>query len=182
MKKHFAFLFCLAVAGTVAVTALPEGAAACSAKTYQLKDLRQVVSNSTECKSLLSGLRQWAKKPVSLQFYPASRRHHHTVKNVSGAGKNHSHKTAEQTIKGGKIHRTGLGSFELNGKKYDYVLEIAGNIDNPRHKYLYPIILFADDAQCYYTALLEPDAKTAQAFRESIASGAAAKGTDLHRK
>lgn len=154
---------------------------ASSTKTYTLTKLRQVVSNHDECSAFYKDLKQLTKNPVSLQFAPSSKSRI-AAKDSSGQVANHSHSIVKQKVEGGTVHRVVTGEFKLNKQKVDYVAEISANLNNADHQYLYPIILASHNAQCYYTALIKPSDDTVAAFKKSIQSGHAAKGTDIHQK
>lgn len=155
--------------------------AAAPAKTYELVDLKQVVSNSDKCAVIHHSLEELAKKPFSLQFSPSADSKQHIVKHVDSEVKNHSNMGAKQVANGNKFQRTSFGSLKLKNEKIDYVMEISANLDNHNHQYLYPIILSGDEAQCYYTALVKPDTQTVESFKKSIVAGAATKEVDLHQ-
>jgi hypothetical protein len=150
-------------------------------KSYTLTDLKQVVSNSPKCDALRGQLEQFTKHPVSLQFTKQGKEGEHSAQDASGQVTNHTHTTVKQTVNGNLVHTVGMGTFELNKEKIDYVLEVSANLDNPDHRYLYPIILASDSARCYFTALVKPSEETIAAFKQSIRSGAVKKGTNLHQ-
>jgi hypothetical protein len=149
-------------------------------KIYTLADLRRSVTNSEQCKPFYNDLKQLTKKPIKLQFSQnPDNENDVTANDLSGQIKNYTHTMVKQTVSGGAVNRVGMGTFEFKKQKIDYVIEVSGNIDHSNHHYLYPIILASHNAHCYYTALLKPDDETAEAFKQSIRSGAVAKKTDL---
>lgn len=150
-------------------------------KTYTLVDLKQAVSNSPKCDAFYESLKPLTQAPFSLQFNEPSETGERTVQHLGGQLVNHTHTTMKQSVNGNLVHRVGMGTFELNGEKIDYVMEIGADLDNPDHQYLYPTILASDNARCYCTALVKPDEATVTAFKKSIQSGAVAQNTDLHQ-
>jgi len=166
----------------VVTTAHAEDAvSSASAKTYLLKDLRQTVSNSDKCSQHLSELQQLVTKPFVLNFAKdESVDGKHLVKDGSGQLDEHTHTTIKNSVDGNRVHRVGMGSFSVKGSKFDYVLEVSANLDNKEHHYLYPVIIAANDANCYYSAVVDPSDETVAAFKKSVESGAVSKGVDLH--
>ncbi len=175
----FCFGFFLLTAGNVCSASAED---APSIKTYTLKDLRPVVSNSGRCDAIHQELKALTQTPLSLQFSKHPEKEgHYLVSDMTGRLKEHTHTRAKQKAEGNRFHRTSTGSFEVNGQKVDYVADISADLDNPGHQYLYPVILAGDNARCYYTALIQPSEETVAAFKESVRSGAAAQGADLHQ-
>jgi hypothetical protein len=153
-------------------------AAKTTTKTYQLSDLRRVVSNHENCKPLYHDLQNLAAHPVVLHFSNDSQTNF-TVLDEQGKQAHHTYKILKQDVKNNMVNRIGMGSFELDGKKVEYVIDIAADLNKKDFKYAYPMILSSENAHCYYTALLTPSKETAKAFQQHIQSGAAQKGSDL---
>ena len=150
-------------------------------KTYTLTQLHQVVSNHKECSAFYKELKQLTKNPVTLQFTPASKSQI-AAQDSSGQINNHSHSIMNQEVNGGIVNRTISGNFTMKDQQIDYAAAISAHPNNPDHKYIYPILLASHNAQCYYTALVNPSDETVAAFKKSIQAGHAAKGTDIHQK
>lgn len=150
-------------------------------KTYILTDLRKMIGNGPQCDAFNKDLEGLTKNSFVMQF-TKQEEGKHSVNDLSGQISNHTHTTVKQSVKNNFVQRVGIGTFELNSKKIDYVLSVSADLDNEKHEYLYPMILSTADARCSCSALLKPDAATVEAFKKSIQSGAVAKGTDLHQK
>lgn len=154
-------------------------APAANIKSYTFKDIRIAVSNSDVCEANLEDLKQLVE-PFSMQFTKTSGEGEHAAEHLSGPITDHTHTVIKQKISGTSIRRVGMGSFKIGETGYDYVMEVAADTANADHHYLYPVILSSSDADCYYTALLDPSDETVAAFKAHVASGAAAEETDLH--
>ncbi len=149
-------------------------------KTYTLVDLKPVITNSAKCDACLQDLQPLTKAPFSLQFTKHEEEGKHSVAHLSGLVGDHTHTTVMQTVSGNIVHRIGVGTFAINGKKVDYMAMFSADLDNPSHSYLYPITLAFENGHCSYTALLKPSEETVAAFKKNVRSGAVAQGLDLH--
>lgn len=150
-------------------------------KTYQLLNLQEVVSNDdTNCKGLYQSLQELSKKPLSFQFSRSEEgSNNFNLTDQSGQLQNHTYTIVQQKVSGSVVNRVGLGNFTLGNQKINYVIDIAGDTSKSNFKYLYPIIFSGDNAHCYFTALVRPDAVTAQTFKKNIQSGSVSSETDL---
>jgi hypothetical protein len=148
-------------------------------KTYTLVNLQKVVSNSDQCDALYSELEQFVKTPVDLQFANKAATKDLDVKELTGKVVNHNYSIAKQSVLGHTVHRTGLGFFEVDNQKINYIVEISADTEQADFKYLYPIILSGDNGHCYYTALLKPSDATIAAFKKNLDKGLVSKKTDL---
>ncbi len=171
-----AFLLCTAPAYCLAAQA----DASKPVKTYTLIDLKPVITNSAKCDACLQDLQPLTKAPFSLQFTKQEEEGKHSVTHLSGLIGDHTHTTVMQTVAGNIVHRIGIGTFVINGKKVDYMAMFSADLDNPSHNYLYPITLAFENGHCSYTALLKPSEETVAAFKKNISSGAVSQGLDLH--
>ena len=163
------------IVGCVAVADAP---AAPAVKSYTLANLSSTVSNSNQCASFLAQLRQLSRQPVKLQFTQVNE-NELSATDQSGQVTKYVHTTISQAVDGPLANRYNLGSFEFKGKRVEFVTKIAGNVDNPKHQYVYPAILSSHDGHCTYTALIKPSRDTVEAFKQSIRSGDVHKKTDL---
>ena len=156
-----------------------EVATASTAKVYTLSHIESVVSNSEKCDPFHKDLVRLTQNPIALKFSKDAAKPEHTSEDLSGQIKHHSHTTIQQHETGHKVTRVGMGSFEYNHEMVDYVMSISANSDNPKYKYIYPVILSSDNGQCYYTGLVEASTETAAAFKKNIESGDVHKQVDL---
>jgi len=150
-------------------------------RQYTLSNIQSVVSNSEKCAGFHEALQQLSKNSIELAFKKGSHKNDLKAKDASGQLLDLKHTTIKQTEEEGVFHRIGIGSFEFQGEKIDYLVSIAANPSNPDHKYLYPIILESHHAQCYYTALVKPSEETTSKFKDNIGAGHASKGADMTR-
>jgi hypothetical protein len=148
-------------------------------KTYTLTNLQRVVSNHPNCTPLYHALQQLAKKPLSLQFASQSEPANFAATDTTGTLKNHSYTIVKQDVKDNVVNRVGMGSFEIDNSKVNYIIEISADAGQKNYKYLYPVIFSSKNGHCYYTALVQPDANTVAAFKKNIEAGVVAKSTDL---
>jgi hypothetical protein len=161
------------------IAAIPLAHAAdTSARTYQLKQLKQVSAANENCKTIYRHLEQLSKKPIALQFNGKDNSEF-DVKHQDAQLINHSYKILKQTESGSTINRVGAGSFELNNDKMEYVLQIIADTNQQKFKYAYPIIISNDASHCMYTAVLEPDQHTIASFKKNIQNGNTKNGADL---
>jgi hypothetical protein len=128
---------------------------------------------------LYHALQQLAKKPLSLQFASQSEPANFAATDTTGTLKNHSYTIVKQDVKDNVVNRVGMGSFEIDNSKVNYIIEISADAGQKNYKYLYPVIFSSKNGHCYYTALVQPDANTVAAFKKNIEAGVVAKSTDL---
>jgi len=147
-------------------------------KTYTLSNVALVVSNSDNCGTIFNALSKLSETPLKLEFTSTEQNTNFNVKDSNETLKNHKHAIVKQDV-GETVYRVGLGSFELEGGKVEYVITTSTDIKNENYKHLYPVILAADSARCYFTALIAPDFDTTKDFIKDVKSGEAAKATDL---
>ncbi|OGT50830.1 MAG: hypothetical protein A3E84_04910 [Gammaproteobacteria bacterium RIFCSPHIGHO2_12_FULL_42_13] len=147
-------------------------------KTYRFSNVKHFVSNRSSCNSFYSELKKLSTKSIALQFTPTSGANFH-VKEMSGSLVNFTYQIVAQDKKDNMISRIGMGSFEINHAKVDYMIEIAGDVKQKNFKYFYPVVLSSSDAHCYYSALLKPGNETVVAFKKHIQSSSVAKQTNL---
>lgn len=174
LKKQTIFwstLFCatLSWAATPATT-----------KSYTLTDLQRVVSNSENCKPLYKALKKATQHPLVFQFAAQPNHENIAVTDPSNQITSHNYSILKQDIRGTVVHRIGTGTFMLNQQLVDYVIDVSADTSDSHFHYIYPIILLSDNAHCYYTGLIHPDATTVSTFKQNIAAGAVAQKTDLY--
>ena len=148
-------------------------------KTYQLKNLQRAVSNHENCAPLYKSLQQLASRPIELEFSSRSEQNNFDVKDMSNRIANHSYQIVKQEINGNMVNRVGMGTFELNHHRLEYMLAISADLDRKNYKYTYPIVISGENAHCFYTAMLQPSNETIAAFKKSIQAGAVNKSVDL---
>lgn len=153
-------------------------AADTSVKNYTLKDLKNVVAGDSECKTLHSALLSLGKKPVTLEF-ANNNNGEYDVKHQNNKLINHTYKVIQQTTTDTAVNRIGMGTFELDNNKMDYVLQVSVDSKHGNHQYAYPIIISNEKSHCVFTGLLKPDQKTLTAFMRNIREGKLENGKDL---
>lgn len=169
---------------------IPIGLAVCSSmalaassqsfKTYQVTDLKLVVNNSSSCATTYTSLKKWMSQPVSFQFSKDNTQaDSYNVTDTSQQPQNHHYTIVSQKANGSVVDRVGMGSFNLNNQPIEYVVSIAADTSQTNFKYIYPVIIASNNAHCYFTALIHPDAATVASFKKHVNSGAAAAKTDL---
>ncbi|EKD55364.1 MAG: hypothetical protein ACD_60C00013G0006 [uncultured bacterium] len=149
------------------------------AKTYTLKDLKTAVSNHRHCKALSQDLQNLAKNPIVLQFTKQDQGVF-TVQDQDNKITRHHLMIVKQNAMGNIMNRVVMGSLEINHKKVDYVVEVAADLTNKNHQYIYPTIISGENSHCFFTALLVPDKKTVAAFKKNVQSGNISDGKDLY--
>lgn len=157
-------------------TAFADGA---PTKSYTLADLKNVSSADTACNQVYTSLQQLAKRPITLQFANNKDQAAYDVKNNDNQIMNHSYKIVRQTSSETMVNRTGIGSFELDHNKMDYVLQISVDTKHDDHHYAYPMIISDEQSHCVFTGLLKPDQKTLSMFKKNIHDKKLEKGQDL---
>lgn len=175
-KKRYMAAFVLITAGI----AYAADIAAPSVKTYSVTDLKSIVSNHSHCQTLYTDLQKVTKKPILLQFIHQSGQSF-AVQDANNKLTKHSYAIVKQDADNNIVNRVGMGSFEVKGNKFDYVVEISGDVKHDNHKYHYPIILSSEAGHCYFTGLVRPSAGTVATFKKSIQTGHASEGSDLSR-
>jgi len=174
IKIVAASLFCVFASNALAANTAPQ------TKSYQLLKLKEVVSNTDDCRSVYHSLKALKKSPLKFQFaHTDNTGTNFNLNDAAGKVQNHSYSIIEQKVSGHVASRIGMGNFVLDQKPIQYVLVIAGDADQQNFKYLYPVILSSDNSHCYFTGLLKPDSKTSETFKASIEQGAVSKKTDL---
>ena len=147
-------------------------------KTYQLTHLQQAVASDNSCNKYFGDLKKLAKKPLSLSFANKESAEFN-VSDQNNKIINHTYKIIKQSNTDNTINRLGMGSFELDNGKWNYVLQISADAKKPDEKFVYPIIISNEQAHCVYTGELIPDHATVAAFRKNIQSGNHMNGADL---
>ncbi|EKD73058.1 MAG: hypothetical protein ACD_45C00473G0012 [uncultured bacterium] len=148
-------------------------------KTYKLEDLKNVVSNNSNCKTLYKDLQNLSKKPIEVQF-TKSDESTFIVQDKNNQLTKHNLVIVKQKADQNMINRIVMGALEVNHKKVDYVVEVAGDLNNKSHRYVYPIILAGENARCFFTALVKPDQTTIETFKKNIQAGNVTDGKDLY--
>ncbi len=150
-------------------------------KTYTLSNVTLVVSNSENCTAIFDSLTKLAQQPIKLEFISTKEDKKFVVRNSDGSLKNHNHEIVKQNI-GDTPYSVGLGQFELDGKKVDYVITASTDIKNSNYQHLFPVIFASDEARCYLTALIQPSADATEDFIEEMKSGEATKNKATETK
>jgi len=148
-------------------------------KTYTLSNVALVVSNSDSCGAIFNSLSKLAENELKLEFTSTKEDKKFAVKHSEETLLNHTHAIVKQNSATETVYRVGVGEFEIEGKKVDYVITTSTDIKHPSYKHLYPLILSADNAHCYFTALIQPSADTTEDFIKDVKAGEAQKGADL---
>ena len=147
-------------------------------KEYSLNNVALVVSNSDNCGALFNALTKLSQNPLELEFSSTKEHKKFSVKDSNDSLKNHFYSIVKQNV-GETVYRVGIGEFEIEGQKVDYVVTASADVKNPNYKHSYPVILSGDNARCHFTAVLNPDADTAEDFVDDVKSGEVEKTADL---
>ena|SRR3990167_58479 len=148
-------------------------------KSYALANLQKVVASSDSCTKIYSELQALAKKNIVLQYAGNDKQSEFDVKHQGERLINHTYKIIQQTATDTTISRFGMGSFELDNNKMDYVLQISADLNQKNQKYSYPIIITNEKSHCVFTGLLRPDQKTVADFKKNILNHNVDNGADL---
>jgi hypothetical protein len=148
-------------------------------KNYNIDSLKMVVSNASQCKSLLSELDKTFKKAVTFQ---SAERTGHSSFNVTEKNNrlmNLTYNIAQENVNGNLLKRIGLGSFNIGKDKFDYVVHISVDGAKKDFRYQYPVIISNDGGECVYTAIVKPSKDTVEAFKKHINENNVANGKDI---
>jgi len=148
-------------------------------KTYSIENLKRIVTNSESCRPIYDSLKALASKQVQLRFTPTGKTGSFNMTDLNGAMKNSTFTILKEKTDPHSINRVGMGSFELNHQKIDYVIQVGVDLNKPSKEYLYPMILSGDTRLCYYSALLKPSENTTTRFKKNILARKVKKGSDL---
>lgn len=148
-------------------------------KTYSIEELKRVVTNSPSCHLIFDSLKELASRHVRLSFTPTGKTGSFTMTDLRGVMKNSTFTILKEKSNSHSINRVGMGSFELDHQKIDYVIQVGVDLNKPAKDYLYPMILSGDTRLCYYSALLKPNENTTMRFKRNILAGKVKQGNDL---
>lgn len=168
-RKHNGIVLFALLAG-FGITYAADTPVSSATKTYFLTQLQSVTSNSPRCESLYRDLQQLTKKSVNLEFTQVDKKNF-VVKDLAGKLVDHNYSIVKQKVKGHLVNRIGMGSFTINNKQINYVIEIAGNTDQKNYDYLYPMILSSDNGRCTYTGVVKPNPETITLLKKNIIDG-----------
>lgn len=172
MFKRMLSIVILAATGTAFAADAPP------TKTYTLSKLQKVDGSDATCKQLLTDLQAYAKKPVVIEF-TSKGTSEFEAKHQENQLINHNYKIIQQAVSENAITRFGMGTFELDNKKLDYVITITADLKNPKTSYTYPMIIAQHASHCVFTAALKPDKNTIAAFKKHIENKNLDNGADL---
>lgn len=172
MLKRMLPIILLAAAGTAYAADAPV------TKTYTLSKVQKVDGTDASCKQLLTDLQAYSKKPVVMEF-TSKGTSEFEAKHQENLIVNHNYKIIQQAVSDQAITRFGMGTFELNNKKLDYVITITADLKNPKSTYTYPMIIAQHASHCVFTAALKPDKNTIAAFKKHIENKNLDNGADL---
>ncbi|MDP1574601.1 MAG: hypothetical protein Q8L78_06700 [Coxiellaceae bacterium] len=165
----------------IANIALADTTATAPHKTYTLVKLQRVVTNSPSCRPIFDSLKSLSSNHIHLSFKPTGEKGNFVVTDLKGVMQNSTFKILKEHVSAQSINRVGMGSFELNKQKIDYVIQVGVDLSKSTKDYLYPVILSGDTHLCYYSALLKPSEETTTAFKKNIQAGTVNNGNDLAR-
>lgn len=147
-------------------------------RTYVLTNLHEVVSDHSNCKTIMKELHDLQRKPLVLE-YISKGDGEFVVNHEGGLMINHTYKIVQEMKGDETISRTGMGSFELNHHKMDYVLQVTADLKHEAHQFIYPMIITNQDFICVYTAFLKPDRQTISVFKRKLHDDKTTNGADL---
>lgn len=173
MFKRILSIVILTAAGTAFAADAPP-----PTKTYTLAKLQKVDGSDATCDQLFTDLKAYAKKPVVMQF-TSKGTSEFEAKHQENQLINHNYKIIQQAVSDHAITRFGMGTFELDKKKMDYVITITADLKNPKMSYTYPMIIAHHASHCVFTAALKPDKNTIAAFKKHIENKTLENGADL---
>lgn len=165
------------IAASLMICMAPLFADEAPTKTYRLMNLQRVTSNHPNCHTIYQSLQKLTTRSVNFSF--ASQGDALDVNDKQSVLKNHTYRIVSQTADNQMVNRVGLGSFDLADNHIEYVITTSADLNKAGYKYLYPMILFSENAHCYYMALLKPNKKTIEDFKKHIQSGSVNNKTDL---
>lgn len=148
-------------------------------KTYSIENLKRVVTNSESCKPIYNSLKNLASKHVKLSFTAKGKKGSFVMTDLRGVMKNSTFTILKEDTSSHSINRVGMGSFEIDNQKIDFVIQVGVDLNKPSKEYLYPMILSGDSRSCYYSALLKPNENTTMRFKRNILAGKVKHGKDL---
>lgn len=173
MFKRILSIVILTAAGTAFAADAPP-----PSKTYTLAKVQKVDGNDETCNKLFTDLKAYSKKPVVIAF-TSKGTSEFEAKHQDNQLMNHNYKIIQQAVSDNAITRFGMGTFELDNKKMDYVITITADLKNPKMSYTYPMIIAHHASHCVFTAALKPDKNTIAAFKKNIEKKNLENGADL---
>lgn len=147
-------------------------------RTYVLTNLHEVVSDHANCNMIMKELHDLQRKPITFE-YISKGEGEFMVNHEGGTIINHTYKIVQEAKGNDTLSRTGMGTFELNHHKMDYVLQVTADLKHEAHQFIYPMIITNQDFLCVYTAFLKPDRQTISFFKRSLHNDKITDGEDL---